>query len=47
VQTRDGRSSGYALVSYSSVEKAQQAINDWNGFEIGDRAMRCHFDRRS
>ena len=29
VQTRaDGRSNGYALVSYSSVEKAQQAIND-------------------
>jgi nucleolin len=45
VQTRaDGRSNGYALVSYNSVEEAQQAINDWNGFEIGDRAMRCRFD---
>jgi len=46
VQTRhDGRSSGYALVSYESVELAQNAILCCNGTDIGGRQVLCRFDR--
>jgi hypothetical protein len=46
VQTRhDGRSSGYALVAYESVELAQNAILCCNGTDIGGRQVLCRFDR--
>ena len=46
VQTRnDGRSRGFGLVTYESVELAQQAIAANNGLEISGRAVVCRFDR--
>jgi RNA recognition motif-containing protein len=46
VQTRhDGRSSGFALVSYESIEHAQYAINTMNGQDIGGRPCVCRYDR--
>ena len=42
---RDGRSSGYALVTYESVELAQHAIACTNGMDIGGRDCLCRFDR--
>merc|ERR1719272_180866 len=46
VQTRkDGRSNGYALVSFENIEQAQHAIDFSNGMDISGRPCLCRFDR--
>ena len=43
---RDGRSRGYAVVTYDSIENAQAAINEKNDEEVGGRKVRCRFNNR-
>lgn len=47
VQTRpDGKSRGFALVRFDTVEEAQRAINDLNGQDVMDRQLLLKFDAR-
>mmetsp|Transcript_32973 Transcript_32973/g.49804 ORF Transcript_32973/g.49804 Transcript_32973/m.49804 type:complete len:179 (+) Transcript_32973:113-649(+) len=41
----DGRSRGYGLVAYKSVEEAQKAIDEMHGTEIEGRKIICRFSR--
>jgi RNA recognition motif-containing protein len=42
---RDGRSRGWALVSFGSSQDAQSALNAMNGVSIDGREIQCRFDR--
>jgi len=47
VQTRpDGKSRGYALVQFSSIEEAQRAIDELNGQEVMERPLLLKFDAK-
>jgi len=41
-----GQSRGYAIVTFSSVDAASDAIHKFNGFRVEGRSMRCKFDAR-
>eukprot|EP00938_MAST-03A_sp_MAST-3A-sp1_P003929 g3929.t1 len=41
----DGRSRGYGIVSFGSIEQAQKAISAVNGQDVGGRAVIARFDR--
>lgn len=40
----DGHSKGYGIVTFNSVDEAQDAINRYNGFSVDGRPIRCKFD---
>ena len=47
VQTRpDGKSRGYALVQFTSIEEAQRAIDELNGQDVMDRPLLLKFDAK-
>lgn len=41
----DGRSRGYGIVSFGSIEQATKAISAVNGQDVGGRAVVARFDR--
>jgi len=43
---RDGRSRGYAIVSFASSDEAQAALEAMNGFVMDEREIKCRFDSR-